>query len=61
MNTRRVAKTFNGLFAVNKPCGILSTHVVYVKISYLKKTKSKHKKKINFIALTPFTCYCLNL
>jgi len=34
MNIRRVANVFNGLFAVNKPCGVLSTQVVNVKISY---------------------------
>jgi len=44
MNTRRVAKLFNGLFAVNKPCGVLSTQVVYVKISYLKKNQIQAQK-----------------
>jgi len=37
MNTRRVAKLFNGLFAVNKPCGVLSTQVVYVLRNILKE------------------------
>jgi hypothetical protein len=46
MNTRRVAKLFNGLFAVNKPCGVLSTQVVYVKISYLKKNQIQAQKKL---------------
>jgi len=44
MKTRRVEKLFNGLFAGNKPCGVLSTQVVYVKISYLKKNQIQAQK-----------------